>query len=92
MPTVAAGVGRAIMAGAFQPVDRARGLQAVDFQTQQQLQALRVKVNRALQVNDTVEASQLARQYMALSQRRGQLGLKVPKVIGAGLQTVGAAP
>lgn len=94
-PTVAGKIGRVLGGGAMQALDAEKGRTALDYQTQQQLNELRTKIARAIENRDAVETRRLQdilRKFMALQQRRMELGLQVPRSTERQMTAAGLAP
>lgn len=89
-PSVASGIGRAVLGGAIQPISAQGGLRERAIQTTEELQKLRARIVRALENRDSVEANELLIQFMQIMRERQRLGLTIPKATqrafrGAGL-------
>lgn len=83
-------IARGILGGSVQPVNKAKGLQTLAVNLQQQAQDLRKQVYRAQQSNDTAAVASLSKQWIAKMKRIHELGLKgVPKATQSMLQKQG---
>ena len=96
-PTVAGGIGRAVLGGAIQPLSSEAGLREIDLRTTELLAELRRHINRAMENRDMPNVQALLAQFVQVLRERQRLGLKIPKasvgaLAGAGMTAERAYP
>ena len=94
MPGLQAKAERAVLGGALQPVEYAKGLKARYYELDRLQRELRSQYNRALQAGDEARADSLMRQWTAVVRQMWQWKLPLPRRVeetmaGAGVARTG---
>lgn len=89
MPSFGAGAERAVLGGALQPVDYAKGLTARYYELNKQQRDLRIAINRAAQVNDQALVESLTRQWIAVIKQMHDFKFPLPRHLEQSLQAAG---
>jgi len=89
---VGAAASRAVLGGAFQPIDAQKGLRNIDVRSQRAMATLRSKINTAIQKNDLKEVRNLLLKWTQLLRERQRLGLNVARASEEAFGAAGLTP